>query len=130
MSTNHQYVKIECRKVFSTIPLLNAMPKEGKDEVISALERNCQDDLHVALVLRMFQENVLEWHNPIAELVKIARETAKAEKAPDGCDHCRIDDDAETGEPRWGYFVNGARCTCPRGQWLKAKDAEREGSVQ
>jgi hypothetical protein len=127
------YVKNECDRIFSSIPMLDAMSDTGKREVVAALERNCQDDMHVSLVLQIFQENVANWYNPIAELVKIARETAKSEKAPDGCELCKLPADAigvDGWTPRWGYFVNGARCICPRGQWLRAKDAEREGTIQ
>jgi hypothetical protein len=123
------HVRDACGKVFASIPLLDAMDKAGKGEIVDALVRHCRSNEHVSLVLRTFQETVFEWKNPIAELVRIAGEIP--DKAPDGCDIC--EDPAwkhDRGRVRWlkYFYLNDAPglCTCARGDWYRAKDAERK----
>lgn len=133
MTASKQHIESECRKVFGAIPLIRSLTKDGKAEIIAALLRNCRSNEHATQVLREFGEGVHDWHNPIAELVEIAKRTTPQEQPPDGCDKCYEYTNEQTGKSVWaahievvrnGYFC-AVRCECPRGKWLEAKDAER-----
>lgn len=135
MNPTNDHVIETCDRIFAAIPLIDSMTIAGKMEIVDALVRNCQNDQHVDTVLRTFQETVLEWKNPIAELVKIAKETATPDRAPDGCDRC--EDPAwkhDPQRPRWlphvdVYGADGTTllrvdyCDCSRGQWLRERNA-------
>lgn len=139
MSASKQAVRVELSRIWGSVPLLAALNADGKREIGLALLRHCQSDAHVAAVVETFLETVLEWRNPIAELVRIAHDTEDHGAAPAGCDRCRLGEDVDTGEMRWAPHVNvtigpydyAARCPgpedgppCPRGAWLWARDAE------
>jgi hypothetical protein len=126
------HIKRALTRLVSVMPILDALSDVGKTEIIHALERHCQDDEHVSLVVQTFQDSITQWFNPIAELVKIAKATAKPERPPDGCDRCMDEPDPKTGAARWLPFVEHPRgnammrCVCARGVWMRGKDAEND----
>ena len=131
MSASKQAVRVELARIWGSVPLLAALNAEGKREIGLALLRHCQSDAHVAAVVEAFLETVLEWRNPIAELVRIAKATRTTERAPEGCEQCRTVD-PETGGPAWLDFIEvfegntylrTDRCKCARGDWFRARKA-------
>jgi hypothetical protein len=131
------FVARECRRAFAAIPLLASLDDAGKLQIVETLLDHCQSDEHVTATLRQFVENALNWHNPVAELVAIARATYRPDRPPPGCPECEIKDPHQID---WVPFVIrevngrsvGMRCACDRGRWLAARDRERisaEGST-
>ncbi len=139
MNATKEHVKSECNRMFAAIPLIASIDKRGKEAIVDALLRHCQNNEHVTLVLQKFSENVTDWRNPVAELVRIARENGISGLAPAGCDRCALGPDITTGEMRWaahvsvkrGEYDSSARCPgpdggteCLRGKWLIERDRE------
>jgi hypothetical protein len=97
-------------------PALAPQTDEGRNEVTECLMRNCQDAEHARLVVTRLLDDVLECQNLTAEIAIIAQATRKQDPLPPGCNRCK-------GEP----FIGGpdglwTRCTCARGQALRARD--------
>src|SRR4051794_3759271 len=137
MKANERNLKDECRRLSSLPLLLPADPRAAEaaaKEIMRALLRHCQSDEHVSDVITTFLEDQRDWRNPVAELVQIARTTQRADAPQAGCDVCFLGAESNTGEIRWATHVTGerhgytyaARCNCERGQWLAARDAERQ----
>lgn len=132
MSATLLHIKAECKRLGS-IPMVEPKTREGKQEWVDVLLRNCQSDEHVTAVMTAFLENVADYQNPIAEVARIARSTQSHGEAPAGCDRCAVGPDVSTGEMRWaahvpafrGGYSCAERCDCPRGVWLTRKDADR-----
>lgn len=125
--------KRELVELFNAIPLLNALPKDGKISIARAMMRHAQSGEHLKQIVQVFLETVLEWRNPIAELVRIAEATKHVERAPAGCANCRTVDPV-TGGAAWLDFVDffdgdkflrTDRCQCVRGDWFRARKAAR-----
>lgn len=94
-------------------PALAPRTKEGCDEVLECIARNCTDAAHAHAVMTILLDTVTRCQNLTAEIARIAAETRKLPELPSGCAVCN-------GEP-W-IMVNGAaaRCSCARGRALKA----------
>jgi hypothetical protein len=108
MKPTEEHVISECSRVFSAIPVIDSMNDAGRREIANALMRRCQSNDHVTEVLGRFQEEARDWVNPIAELVFIARETAKPERAQDGREDCSMDA-FDPNNPK-----KGLESVCPR----------------
>jgi hypothetical protein len=130
MSATKRHVKAECGRMFAAIPLISSLDDAGKREIADTLMEHCQSDEHVTEVLKFFAENALDWRNPVAELVAIARKTETPECAPPGCEACDLGPDPFTGAQRWAAHVSAVRngydvaerCSCRRGRWLARKE--------
>jgi hypothetical protein len=113
--------------------MLAPQSDEGRKEVIECLLRHCQSEEHAAETMTKFLDGALHVQNLTAELAALARETQRQEEPPVGCQECYLGPDVSTGEVRWAAHVGferdglwfSHRCSCPRGRWLAAKDAER-----
>ncbi len=135
MSATITHIKAECKRLGS-VPMIEPKTREGKQEWVDVLLRNCQSDEHVTAVMTGFLEGVSDYQNPIAELAKIARATQDFGRPPAGCDYCAIGPDVNTGEMRWSAHICGerggnsfaVRCECPRGVWFSGKDTERSNA--
>jgi hypothetical protein len=130
MSATEQCVKEQCKRL-SSLPSLEPKTKEGKREIIDALLRNCQSNLHVGEVITRFLEHEENPYNVIAALIRIAWETRRPDEAPPGCDSCALGPDEFTGEMRWTAWIGkdrsdgisyAVRCCCERGRWLRERD--------
>lgn len=122
-----------------TVPLYVPRMEDDKaatvwlSEWLNVLMRNCQSNEHAQECMSKFLTETIHCENPIATFVAIAKQTAKADEPPPGCDVCYLTPDVNTGAARWAahapVFTKGyesaARCSCARGQWLAKKDAER-----
>jgi hypothetical protein len=114
-------------------PMLAPQSDEGRREVVNILMRHCQNAEHAATVLTALLEECRDPRNLTAELVAIARNTKRKDNLPPGCDACYAGEDLD-GAPSWLPFVTvqirgysaGRRCACARGQWLSARDRQRE----
>ena len=81
MSVSQEGIRKALASMCAAVPLIGSMEKEGKLQIGKALLRHCQSDEHVATVIQTFLETVLEWRNPVAELVRIAEATKQPEPA-------------------------------------------------
>jgi hypothetical protein len=152
LKPTREFVKSECKRVFSAISLLSSLDNAGKAQIIETLMTHCRSAEHVTATLKHFAENSFDLKNPIAGLVASARQTAMPEQPPAGCPECRTEPDPQTAQERWATHVNreikshgaqcaqqrtcdcptisvAVRCSCPRGRWLRQRDAEREAST-
>jgi hypothetical protein len=115
-------------------PVLLPQTAEGRTELVNALLRHCGDVDHAERTMTEMLDNSPDVHNVVAELAIIARRIRTPELAPPGCAVCSLGPDPITGAARWLPYVSmdrggcafAGRCTCERGHWLSARDAQRE----
>jgi hypothetical protein len=134
MSINRSDARKQAARLQAS-PMLQPQTDEGCREIVDCLMRHCQSAEHAAAVMTQVLDSALEVKGPItAWIASIARGSQVADQAPAGCEHCYLGPDINTGEVRWAFHVSitsrygitsAGRCTCERGRWLAAKDAER-----
>lgn len=134
MKLTREFARKQAARLQSN-PMLAPQSEEGRTELVDCLMRHCQDDEHCVRTMTAFLENVRKIEGAMtAELVTWARETIDYGQPPPGCEHCRIGEDL-AGVMQYHTHVTGmrangttfaTRCSCARGHWYEARDAERK----
>lgn len=119
---------IDQRTAIAQLKRLRGMPGEPEDldsrataaqERAKAIARYAGNPEHAERAISRLLVECKFWPS-VAEIVAALRDVP-ADQAPDGCAKC----DGEV----WVQTAHGvARCVCAKGQWLRAKDREREAA--
>lgn len=136
MKLTREIAQAEAARLQSSV-MLCPQSKEGRAEIVDCLLRNCQDAEHARRTMTQLLDNALEVKGALtAWIANFARAGLSPEQPPPGCSRCDAGPQWPDGAQGWSAFVsargrNGVeRCDCERGQWMAAKDADRNAGAE